>query len=245
MCRWYLVGDISTLFISRTLLHTNTTLKRRNIRFMGKGERPYIASLTIVIKCEFLSRGKPVPSKGLVVVEGSPIYHFFPTHAPSISGSISIIWSSLEIRLPSVNNLYYFPQTIDHDLKNIFRKCGKEFIAFPALYQLLGGENGDCNENGKRPIASPCLAQTTSRKSNVSVENKLKDAGERMNENSTFQMKVKEEQERKENSERNKKELLNKMARKGRKDDNLRLFQKVSKHIKGSVEYRVQGNMKK
>ena len=199
MCRWYLVGDISTLFISITLLHTNSTLKRRNIRFMGKGEQPYIASLTIVLKCEFLSRGKPVPSKGLVVVEGSQIYHFFPIHAPSISGSISIIWSSLEIRFPSVNNLYCFPQTIDHDLKNIFRQCGKEFITFPALYQLLGGENGDCNENGKRPIASPCLAQTTSRKSNVSVENKLKDGGERMNENSTFQMKVKRNRNGKKN----------------------------------------------
>ena len=71
----------------RELLHTTTTLKRRNTCFMGKGERPYIASLTIIIKCEFLSRGKSVPSKGFVVVEGSPIYHFFPIHAPSISGN--------------------------------------------------------------------------------------------------------------------------------------------------------------
>ena len=86
MCEWQFVGDISTPLTSRTLLHTTTTLKRRNVRFLGKGERPYLASLAIVIKCEFLSRGKPVPSKGLVVVEGSAIYHFFPIHAPSISG---------------------------------------------------------------------------------------------------------------------------------------------------------------
>ena len=130
-----------------------------------------------------------------------------------------------------------------HELKDIFRQCGREFITFSALYQLFGGEDGYCGENGKSPIALPCPTHITFRKSNASVENELKDGGEGINKRGTFQTKVKEEQKQKNSSDGNQRILLNKVSRKGRKNHHSRRLHTVSKHIKGIAEYHQQEDM--